>query len=74
MRESDILREMLLIAGDVNEIEKKWSALRNKIALLDTVSEYTEEAVPDIEMSLNRVKLEFAQAVNWLAEKNKDFS
>jgi predicted nucleic acid-binding Zn-ribbon protein len=65
---------MLFLAGDINGSAEKLSDLRKRIRDLDNTSEYTEQEIIDLTKDLKRIKLEFAQAVNWLAEKNKDFS
>lgn len=69
--ESDINREMLLLAGEINDASKKLSRLRERIENLDDAPEYTAQEAIDLTKDLKRVQLEFAQAVKWLSERNK---
>jgi hypothetical protein len=67
--EQDINREMLILAGEIADCSAKLSGLCVRIKDLDNVSEYTEQEIIDLVKDEKRVKLEFAQAVNWLAER-----
>ena len=68
--ENDIARELLLLAGEVNTTEVKLSALRNRIAELPGV-EYVEKEIDDLTKTEERVRIEFAKAVNTLAHLHR---
>lgn len=67
--EQDIAREMLLLAGEINDCEEKLSALRQRIQ--GDVGEYTEREILDLAKTQKRVMVEFASSVNLLCKRSQ---
>ncbi len=66
--ETDLNREMLLLAGEINDCSEKLSGLSERIHDLDDAPEYTEQEAIDLDKDIKRVQLEFAQAVKVLSQ------
>jgi len=61
-KHSDILRELLILCGDIVAVEKKLSELRNEI--LDGDRDAKEEWL-ELKKTAERVKAEFLQALSF---------
>ena len=70
--DQDINRELLILAGEINEADVKLSSIRNRIAASTDISEYTEVEIVDLTKTHDRIKLEYAEAVNLLCAKTKE--
>jgi len=70
--ENDINRDLLLLAGDINDCKKDLSGIRDRIQAFGNVPAYAKAEIINMAEELKTVQLEYAEAVNLLCAHNKD--